>query len=139
MAWFTDYEEAWSAASIALRLPDRPAPQPRWAHDFISMIPDPETVIPGIPVYFLLAWAGMVAAICIPGPLRPLQAAWILSMLLTWYAATMVGVTNARFRFAYEPVCYMYDVAAIVWAIAAIRLAAGRLRARKREEPCTAS
>jgi hypothetical protein len=139
MAWFTDYEKAWSSASIALRLPDHPAAQPRWAHDFISMIPDPETVIPGIPAYFLLAWAGMLAAIRIPAPLRLVQTAWLLAMLLTWYAATMVGVTNARFRFAYEPVCYIYAVAAVVWAIGGIRLLARRSRAPKREEPCTAS
>lgn len=131
MAWFTRYEEAWSSWSIAARLPDRPAAQPRWAHDFISVIPNPENVIPGIPVYFLLAWTGMVAAMCMPGPLRLVQTAWILAMLCTWYAATMVGVTNARFRFAYDPVCYLYAVAAIVWAVGGIcRLA----RRRKHEE-----
>jgi hypothetical protein len=139
MAWFTGYEEAWSRWSIALRLPDRPAAQPRWAHDFISMIPEPETVVPGIPFYFLLAWAGMLAAMCIPGPMRLVQMAWLLAMLLTWYGATMVGVTNARFRFAYEPVCYMYAVAAVVWAIGGAGSIAGRLRGHKREEPCTAS
>ncbi len=58
MRWFTEYEKAWSAASIAVRLPDRPAPQPRWAHDFISMIPNPETVIPGVPVYFIAGLGG---------------------------------------------------------------------------------
>ena len=52
MRWFSNYEKAWSSASIALRLPDRPSPQPRWAHDFISMIPNAENVIPGVPVYF---------------------------------------------------------------------------------------
>jgi hypothetical protein len=134
MRWFTAYERAWSAASIALRLPDRPAPQPRWAHDFISMIRNADTVIPGVPVYFLLAWAGMLAAMLIRTPLRWVQAAWILAMLFTWYVATMVGVTNARFRFAYDPVCYIYAVAAVVWAIGGICWLV-----RKKEAPCTAS
>ena len=120
MRWFTEYEQAWSAWSIAARLPDRPAPQPRWAHDFISMIPHPENVMPGIPLYFLAAFAGMLAAVFIPSALRLVQAAWILAMLFTWYSATMVGVTNARFRFAYDPVCYVYAVAAVVWAIGGI-------------------
>ena len=138
MLWFTDYEKAWNYWTIAPRLPDRPAAQPRWAHDFITVnpgqveidpvtrqiTPHPEKVIPGVPIYFLLAWAGMLAAMLIRTPLRPLrlvQAAWILAMLFTWYVATMVGVTNARFRFAYDPVCYIYAVAAVVWAISAIR------------------
>jgi hypothetical protein len=129
MEWFNDYERAWSSLSIAVRLPDRPAAQPRWAHDFISMIPEPEKVIPGVPAYFLLAWAGMLAAMLIPGPLRLVQTAWIGAMLFTWYAATMVGVTNARFRFAYDPVCYAYAVAALVWAIGGICRVVGRSRA----------
>jgi hypothetical protein len=139
MRWFTYYERGWSAASIAVRMPDRPASQPRWAHDFISVIPNAENVIPGIPAYFLVAFAGMLAAMLMPGPLRLVQAAWILAMLFTWYVATMVGVTNARFRFAYDPVCYIYAVAAIVWAVAGIcRLARGS-RKPKPEAPCIAS
>jgi hypothetical protein len=137
MAWFGRYEQWWNGMSIALRLPDRPAAQPRWAHDFISDIPNPEQVIPGVPFYFLAAFAGMLAAMFIPGRLRLVQTVWLLAMLLTWYAATMVGVTNARFRFAYEAVCYMYGVAAIVWAIGGVALLAGR--SRKREAPCIAS
>jgi hypothetical protein len=137
--WFTYYEEAWSQASIAVRLPDRPAPRPRWAHDFVSMIPNPESVIPGVPAYFLLAWAGMIAAMVMPGPLRRAQAVWILAMLFTWYVATMVGVTNARFRFAYDPVCYIYAVAAIVWAAGGIGRLASRARGPKPEALCTAS
>jgi len=143
MRWFTDYETAWSASSIALRLPDRHAPQPRWAHDFISVIPDPENVIPGIPAYFLLAFAGMLAAMLIPGRNRLVQVAFLGAMLFTWYVATMVGVTNARFRFAYEPFCYMYAVAALVWAVAGIHwLIIGRKHPRPPRQPaspCTAS
>jgi len=137
MAWFGQYEAWWNGVSIGLRLPDRPAPRPRWAHDFISDIPNPEQVIPGVPVYFLAAFAGMLAAMLIPGRLRLVQAAWLLAMLMTWYIATMVGVTNARFRFAYEPVCYMYDVAAVVWGVGGVVWLARR--GRKREASCTAS
>jgi hypothetical protein len=43
-------------------------------------------------------------------------------------------VTNARFRFAYDPVCYIYAVAAVVWAIGGICWLV-----RKKEAPCTAS
>jgi len=140
MAWFTNYEIAWSTASVALRLPDRPAVQPRWAHDFISVVPRPEWVVPGIPLYFLVAFAGMLAAMLIPTPLRLVQTVWLLAMLFTWYSATMVGVTNARFRFAYEPICYIYDVAAIVWAIGGVIYLTRRSRHPKPEsESCTAS
>lgn len=137
MDWFGRYEQWWNGRSIALRLPDRPATQPRWAHDFISDIPNAEEVIPGVPFYFLAAFAGMAAAMLMPGRLRLVQAAWLLAMLATWYIATMVGVTNARFRFAYEPVCYMYAVAAVVWAGGGIAMLARR--GRKQEAQCTAS
>ena len=139
MEWFNQYERAWSSASIALRLPDRPAPEPRWAHDFVSVIPHPEQIIPGIPVYFLMAFAGLLAAIFIPTPTRWVQAVFILSLLFTWYVATLVGVTNARFRFGYEPFCYTYGVAAIVWAIGALCHLA-RPKAKTAETaPCIAS
>jgi hypothetical protein len=140
MSWFTGYEQAWSSASIALRLPDRPAPEPRWAHDFISMIPNPEKVIPGVPIYFLLAWAGMLAAMLIPSPFRMVQTAWIAAMLFTWYTATMVGVTNARFRFAYDPVCYIYAVAVLVWMVGGILRLVGKSHGKKPEASvCIAS
>jgi hypothetical protein len=156
MRWFSDYERAWNFWSIAARLPDRPAAEPRWAHDFITVNPGPtelepgtgrlirhpEKVIPGIPVYFLAAFAGMLAAMFIPGPCRRVQAAFIAAMLFTWYSATMVGVTNPRFRFAYEPFCYAYGIAAVVWAIGGICRLAHRGRAGRPnpEAPvCTAS
>jgi len=153
MHWFTEYEKAWNIWSIAVRLPDRRASEPRWAHDFITMnqgLPEvipgtgqtvwhPEWVIPGIPAYFLAAFAGMLAAMLIPHPLRLVQTAWIPAMLFTWYAATMVGVTNPRFRFAYEPFCYIYAVAAVVWAIGGIcrMTGVGRTRENKEAEPGT--
>jgi hypothetical protein len=140
MKWFTEYEKAWSSASIAIRLPDKPAAKPRWAHDFISMIPEPEQVVPGIPLYFLLAFAGILAAMFIPGPLRWVQTAWLLAMLCTWYAATMVGVTNPRFRFAYEAAFYIYAVAALVWAIGGVVCLVRRKRWTNPEgSQCTAS
>jgi hypothetical protein len=131
MTWFTAYEEAWSRASIALRLPDREVAKVRWAHDFISVIPNAEHVIPGVPVYFLLAWAGMAWAILKRGPLRWVQAIFIVALLATWYAATMVGVTNARFRFAYDPFCYMYAIGAVVWACDAVCRLIGKKNAEK--------
>ena len=135
-AWFDAYQAAWSQAGIALRLPDRPSAQPRWAHDLISNIPNPEKVIPGVPIYFLAAFAGMLAACFLPGPFRWVQVAWLLAMGATWYAATMVGVTNPRFRFAYEPFCYLYAVAALAWAVAGIRHLAARAHSTS---VCTAS
>jgi len=135
MAWFDSYQTAWSQCSVAIRLPDRPLTSVRIVHDFISTIPNAYFVEPGVPLYFLLAFAGMAAALFIPGPLRWAQAAWIAGMLLTWAAATTVGVTNARFRFAYEPFCYIYAVAAVVWAVAGVhRLWTSRRQSEKPEK-----
>jgi len=129
IAWFDQYQDAWARCLVALRLPDRHLTYQRSVHDFISTIPHPYWFEPGVPIYFLLAFAGMAASFFIPTPLRRVQAAWIGTMLFTWYCATMVGVTNARFRFGYEPFCYIYAIAAIVFVIAGIRRLISRPRA----------
>jgi hypothetical protein len=108
VAWLTTLQTTWNNATIALRTPDRPAHHPRWVHDFAGGVPGGLQVMPGIPWFYLLAIAAMLAAIALPHPFRRFHIAWVPIMLAVWYAATLVGVTNARYRFAYEPFCLLY-------------------------------
>jgi hypothetical protein len=43
-----------------------------------------------------------------PHPSRRMHIAWVPVILAVWYAATFVGVTNARYRFVYDPFCFLY-------------------------------
>jgi hypothetical protein len=108
LAWFGKYQGAWSDALIWLRTADRPARHSRWVHDFAGGVPGGLGVMPGVPWFYPLALLGMLAGMIWPGPARRVHLAWAPVMTGVWYAATFVGVTNARYRFAYEPFCFVY-------------------------------
>jgi len=106
--WFTDYQTLWNNAGLYFRTEDRPAERPRWVHDFFGGVPGGLNTIPGVPFFYPLALLGMLVAILRWRNLGCFHLMWIGCMLFIWYAAMMVGVTNARFRFAYEPFCMLY-------------------------------
>lgn len=108
LRWFTRYQHAWHTATIWLRLPDRPAPQRRWVHDIIDPVPGGQNVLPGVPLFYILAVAGMAAAMLRPAPHRRTQIAWVVAMVATWYLAAMIGNATPRYRFGYEPFCMLY-------------------------------
>ena len=106
--WFTDYQTLWNNAGLYCRTPDRPAAQERWVHDFFGGVPGGPRTVPGWPFFYPLALLGMAAAILRWRNLGCLHLMWAGCMMGIWYAAMMVGVTNGRFRFAYEPFCLLY-------------------------------
>ena len=108
VAWLGDYEGAWNRALIWWRTPDLPAGHRRWVHDFSGGVPGGLAVVPGLPWFYPVALLGMLAGMLWPSPARRVHLAWAPVMLGVWYAATFVGVTNARYRFAYEPFCFVY-------------------------------
>jgi hypothetical protein len=77
-------------------------------HDFAGGVPGGLEVMPGVPWFYPLAVLGMLVDMVWPGPVRRVHLAWAPVMMAVWYAATFVGVTNARYRFAYEPFCFVY-------------------------------
>ena len=120
VAWLGRLQGAWNGSLIAWRTPDRPARHARWVHDFAGGVPGGLDMMPGLPWFYPVALLGMVAAMTFPGPARRVHLAWAPVMLGVWYAATFVGVTNARYRFAYEPFCFVYlcllgECAARMW------------------------
>lgn len=106
--WFRKYQGAWNRTLDHLRTADEHAAKPRWVHDFFGGVRGGRHVIPGVPFFYFMALAGMLAAVLRWRRLGVFHLAWLAVMLFTWYAATLVAVTNARFRFAYEPFCYLY-------------------------------
>jgi len=108
VAWFGDYQGAWSRAINHFRTADEKPLKPRWVHDFFGGIHGGRKMIPGVPFFFLLGLAGMLAAILRWQRFGLFHLTWVSIMLFTWYAATLIAVTNARFRFAYEPFCLIY-------------------------------
>ena len=101
--WFTDYQARWNDAWIALSTPDFPLNHERWVHDFVGGVPGGEKMMPGIPYFYPIALAGLLAAILRWRRLGCLHLMWGGCLLSIMYIALMVGVTNGRFRFAYEP------------------------------------
>jgi hypothetical protein len=121
VAWLGSLQTAWNRALVWWRTADRPARHARWVHDFAGGVPGGLNVMPGLPWFYPLALLGMLAAMLWPDPARRVHLAWAPVMLAVWYAATFVGVTNARYRFAYEPFCFLYvallaDLVARIWA-----------------------
>jgi hypothetical protein len=110
LRWFSSYQAAWNAAMIYFRAPDRPVSQPRWVHDYVAGIPAGLSAAPGLTLFYIVAGAGMFAAMLRPSQLGVAQIGWVSGMLFVWWSATLVGVTNARFRFVYEPFCIIYTL-----------------------------
>jgi hypothetical protein len=106
--WFTNYQEKWNQALIFLRLPDQPMADERWVHDFYGGVPDWSHKVPGVPFYYILSFLGMLLALVRPSGLRGFHFAWVATVLGGLYVCSMVGVTNGRFRFVYEPFFLLY-------------------------------
>ncbi|EDY18261.1 hypothetical protein CfE428DRAFT_4045 [Chthoniobacter flavus Ellin428] len=120
VAWFTRYQKNWNKYLIHFRMPDRHLDQKRWVHDFYGGVGDWRHTLPGVPFFYILGFLGMFAAILRPSQLRPFHFAWVLTVLGGLYVSCMVGVTNGRFRFVYEPFFLLYffflfDYAADLW------------------------
>jgi len=108
VAWFGKYQDAWNHVRIWLRLPDRHMKQWRWVHDFYGGVPNRYSTFPGMPLYFIAAFLGMLAACARPQRFGMVHVAWVITILGNLYAVSMVAVTNARFRFAFETFALIY-------------------------------
>ena len=106
--WFTNYQEKWNQALIFLRLPDHDMVEERWVHDFYGGVPNWIHKVPGVPFYYIIGFLGMLLSFVRSGSLRGFHFAWVATVLGGIYVCSMVGVTNGRFRFVYEPFILLY-------------------------------
>jgi hypothetical protein len=120
VAWFTRYQKNWSKYLVHFRTPDRPMTDRRWVHDFYGGLTNWHYTMPGVPFFYILGFLGMVAAVLRASRPRLLHFAWVVTVLGGLYLSSMVGVTNGRFRFVYEPffllyLFFIFDCAADLW------------------------
>lgn len=108
VAWFTRYQRNWNKQLIHFRTADYPMKDRRWVHDFFGGINGWLYRFPGMPYFYILGFLGMFAAMLRPPRLRIVHLAWVATVLGGLYVCSMVGVTNGRFRFVYEPFFLLY-------------------------------
>lgn len=114
--WFTRYEKNWNKNVFHFRTADRQLNERRWVHDFYGGVGDWRHTLPGVPFFYIIGFLGMFVAMLRPGPLRPFHFAWVLTVLGGLYVSCMIGVTNGRFRFVYEPFFFLYLFFFFDWA-----------------------
>jgi hypothetical protein len=106
--WFDRLAHTWNKMLITPRTPDHPALQRRWVHDYIGGVPGGRKTLPGVPIFYIIAVAGMLVALFRRSPQREPQIAWAATMLIAWYGVLMVGPIIARYSFAYQPFCVIF-------------------------------
>lgn len=120
VAWFTRYQRNWNKQLIHFRTADRPMEEQRWVHDFFGGVGHWLYTFPGLPYFYILGFLGMFAAMLRPPQLRAVHFALVATVLGGLYVCSMVGVTNGRFRFVYEPffliyLFFLFDCVADFW------------------------
>jgi hypothetical protein len=106
--WFTRFQRNWSKQLIHFRTADTPMASQRWVHDFFGGVTGWRYTIPGVPFFYIIGFLGMITAIVLPTRMSGLHFAWVATVLGGLYVCCMVGVTNGRFRFVYEPFFLFY-------------------------------
>ena len=99
VGWYNRLEHGWMAAIGNFRLP--------------STAYSPEYQLPGLPVFYLVALAGAVAMLFLPGKARPVQWAFLPVLAGVWFAVTLAGAIMPRYRFVLEPFWLLYFFAFI--------------------------
>jgi hypothetical protein len=98
--WFNRLSDRWLAAVNAIRLPDISYPHPE--------VPAIPVIYYGIPMYFLVAALGLVAAMFRKDEVQPFQVAWGLTMLGFFFVIMLTANVRPRFRFVFEPFWFLY-------------------------------
>ena len=98
--WFNRLQRIWLATVNSVRLRD-------------SRFPDPETpgairVVKGLPIYFLVATFGLLAAALRRGALQPFHIAWALGLAAFFFVVILTANLRPRFRFVFEPFWFLY-------------------------------
>jgi hypothetical protein len=98
--WFNDWNEKWLGVVNAIRLPD----------EFYPSLDHPGLKIPhyGVPLYFIVAVAGVIVAMLLPGPLRRFHIAWGLALFGYFFVIMLTANVRPRFRFVFEPFWFLY-------------------------------
>jgi len=91
---------SWLAAVNAWRLPDVRYPNPD--------APQYPITYYGIPLYFILAAAGLIVVMFRRGELQVFHIAWGLTLLGFFFTIMLTANVRPRFRFVFEPFWFIY-------------------------------
>lgn len=111
--WFNWLDETWLAVVNHFRLPDAVYPHP--------MVPSLTQVFPGIPLYFIVALVGVVAAMFRRGEMQALHVAWGLTLLAFFFTIMLTANVRPRFRFVFEPFWFLYIAFILDWVCSLFR------------------
>jgi hypothetical protein len=98
--WFNNWSDKWLEIVNAIRLPDEFYPVPER--------PGLHYTHYGVPLYFLVAVAGVIAVMFVPGPLRRFHIAWGLTLFGYFFVIMLTANVRPRFRFVFEPFWFLY-------------------------------
>lgn len=98
--WFNQLTMRWLDIANAIRLPDKTYPNSNRAWRPIFH--------PGVPLYFIVAVVGVLAAMLIPGPLRKFHIAWGLALIGYFFVIMLTANVRPRFRIVFEPFWFPY-------------------------------
>ncbi|MEA3187707.1 MAG: hypothetical protein QOD99_1537 [Chthoniobacter sp.] len=118
VTWFGKLADGWNDGLIFLRTPDQRLTRKRWVHDFHPGIKLERMGIPGVPLFYMLAVAGMLLAAFRPLDQRQAQLAWAIALLFSWYCVLTVGDTLPRYSVAYQPFCVLFFFGFFDWIAA---------------------
>ncbi len=115
--WVDALMDGWNAVGNALRLP-----QERFFNGTETLI------VPGVPIYFLLAALGLFLAALRPSPLRSFHIAWGLGLAGLFAVIILTANVKPRFRFVFEPFYPIYIALVLesLWLLAPRRGASQR-------------
>ncbi|MEI9895935.1 MAG: hypothetical protein WDN28_19195 [Chthoniobacter sp.] len=102
MLWYRSLDRAWEWFTVG-----------SFEDDEDAVVP----VIPPVPLFYRCALVALAIVLLMPGPLQRFHIAWIVSLAVLWFAVSMTGVNNPRYRYVFEPFCliYLFVGAALLW------------------------
>ena len=94
VSWYNRWEHLWMETIGYLHLPDL-----TYSADY---------QLPGLPVFYVLALLGAVAALGVPGRFQTLHWAFLPVLAGVWFTVTLTGAIMPRYRFVLEPFWWLY-------------------------------
>jgi hypothetical protein len=92
--WLTSWQNAYAAGILAVSLPDREAPG--------------GVRLPGMPLLYLAAAAGLIALALRQRPLAGYYLLWLGMLVFLAFVLTLTGSNLGRFRIGFEPFWVLY-------------------------------
>ena len=91
--WFTPLQRLWSRVTLGYQWHGHGADK---------------HFIPGWPAFFLLSSVGMAVSLIPRDRLWRVHYPWLAAFLGVWFTVMLTGIVLPRYRFVFEPFCFLY-------------------------------